>query len=179
MRGSAERMEEGTVLLLLSLISACEGGRQDEECSSHCSSKFDQNLSCWNKTAHFFNKALLDAFLRYVTTQKSIERMTTHRRNDYSYKDGIVTTELINKTITTFGAASFKAINGRKEPALLPCPKGCEKSSEFWLSCNLISLLLSGFLLAILIIGTLEKDRIDKKCGVVEETRETDKRKDN
>lgn len=44
-RSSLDLMEEGIVLLLLSLISTCEGGRHDElseGCSSHCSSKSDE-----------------------------------------------------------------------------------------------------------------------------------------
>ncbi|EFO25749.1 hypothetical protein LOAG_02733 [Loa loa] len=91
----------------------------------------------------------------------------------------ILTTAIINKTIMTFISVSFKLIKTSKQPTLLPCPQGCEKSSEFWFSWISISLLLSGILIAIITIKTLEEDHIDQKHALVEEIVRTDKRRIN
>ncbi|VBB25376.1 unnamed protein product [Acanthocheilonema viteae] len=134
----------GGIVLLLSMISVCKGEPNElllKGCSLHCSSKFDKDLSCWNKTAQFFSKALLGVFLQYVTTQKTIK--------------------------TT------------KQPALLPCPQGCESSSEFWSLRSLISLLLSAILAAIIIIKTFGKDRMDQNYALAKETKETDQHNAN
>ncbi|CAG9537069.1 unnamed protein product [Cercopithifilaria johnstoni] len=169
---------DGIALLLLSLVSVSEGETHVEfleGCSSHCSSKFDENLSCWNKTTQFFNKILLGAFFRYVTTQKSIDRIMEYMERNYFNNDSVIlTTELINRTIMAFVSTAFETIKTKKQFTLLPCPKGCERPSNFWLSSTFISLLLSAILTTIIIIKTLKEDRMDQNYGVIEETAKTD-----
>ncbi|EJW87423.1 hypothetical protein WUBG_01665 [Wuchereria bancrofti] len=173
----------GILLLLLPLVSASEEETHDrflDGCSSHCTNKFDQNLSCWNKTAEFFGKTLMGVFLRYVTTQRSIDRMMKY--TEYYHFDnnsGILRTGIISKTVIAFVSASFETLQTGKQPALLPCPKGCERPSNFWLSWSFISLSVSGILTAIIIIKTLEKDRMDRKHVLAEGTIKNNGRKMN
>ncbi|KAK6112719.1 hypothetical protein QQG55_48780 [Brugia pahangi] len=192
-------------LLLLPLVSASEEETHDrflDGCSSHCTNKFDQDLSCWNKTAEFFGKTLMGVFLRYVTTQaniliatkehhgklptpdeiakRSLDRMTKYTEYYHFDNDsGILTTGIISKTVMAFVAASFETLQTGKQPTLLPCPKGCERPSNFWLSWSFISLSVSGILTAIIIIKTLEKDRMDRKHVLAEGTIKSDGRKTN
>uniref|UniRef100_A0A0R3RII4 Col_cuticle_N domain-containing protein n=1 Tax=Elaeophora elaphi TaxID=1147741 RepID=A0A0R3RII4_9BILA len=137
-----------------------------------------QSLSCWNRTANFFSKTLMSVFLRHVTTQRSIDRMMEYVRSSNNTSD-FLTTELINKTVMAFVSASFKTISAKKQPALLSCPRGCEKPSEFWLLWSSISMMISGILTVVIIIKTLAMDRSDQKYASVEETVENDKRKAN
>ncbi|KAL3989617.1 hypothetical protein ACH3XW_28400 [Acanthocheilonema viteae] len=112
--------------------------------------------------------------------KRSIDRMVKHMEREYFNNDNrILTTELINKTIMAFTSASFKTIKTTKQPALLPCPQGCESSSEFWSLRSLISLLLSAILAAIIIIKTFGKDRMDQNYALAKETKETDQHNAN
>uniref|UniRef100_A0A915Q7A8 Uncharacterized protein n=1 Tax=Setaria digitata TaxID=48799 RepID=A0A915Q7A8_9BILA len=171
----------GVPLLLFSLTTVCAGELEDrflEGCNSHCTAKFDENLLCWNKTAQFFGKALMGVILRYVTTQKSIDRMVKHMgRYNVDNNVHLLTRQIINETVTSFVSASFKTIKTSKQPSLLSCPEGCERSSTFWLSWSFISLLLSGVLTAAILMKTFEKDRIDQNYSVAEETTGTNKHK--
>uniref|UniRef100_A0A8R1XSN0 Uncharacterized protein n=1 Tax=Onchocerca volvulus TaxID=6282 RepID=A0A8R1XSN0_ONCVO len=137
-------------------------------------------MSCWNKTAQFFDKTLMSILLRYVTTQNSIGRMVEHMERYYVGRDaGVLRREIINKTMIALVSASFKTIEAKKQPPLLACPQGCERISKFWLSCSFLSLLFSGLLTAIIAINKLEQDRKDRNLALVEKTVEIAKDKRN
>ncbi|KAM3728254.1 ATP synthase subunit [Dirofilaria immitis] len=179
-----------------------------ERCSSQCMIKFDENLLCWNRTAQFFDKTLLSILFRYVTTQlsfpvniltatkqyygklptsdeiakQSVDRMVKHMEHYYLDRNaGVLTRKIINKTIMALVSSSFKTIEIAKQlpRPLLTCPRGCERSSKYWLSWSFISLLFSGLLTFIIIIKKLEQDRVDQNFVSVEKAIETTKGKKN